>query len=464
MERPLLWALAMTSPWIRRACRRLASFAVIASCAFGLPCVDEAHAEVIPPAVELPQQLSLDEAVRIFRARGLDLLIADAQVLSSEADIRIAGAVPNPTLGLSYGRVIGNYSPNVDGCAGCSNNSYAFGVSDGAAIEDTLSGKRGLRLRVARNALAAARLARLDAQRTLESQVKQAYLQVALARRSLEFSSDVAAALAHTLELSRVLTPGKITPGDLARTETQKLEADQAVDSAALVLRQARLGLAFLLGVRGRVPQFDVDNDILNYAVPPVLSATTEESLDRLAVDRRPDLRAFGYSRARAESAIALARRQVFPDLTLSLNYQQIGNGQNVIQPPTVMFGVSAPLPLFYQGQGEIRKAEADYNSQSLQHAKAMAQVISDVGNAYAAFLSSRRLVERMEAGGLLGRARFARDNTEIQYRAGKVPLIDFLDASRTYIATTQEYLQDLTNYWTAVYQLEEAVGTELRR
>ena len=73
-------------------------------------------------------------------------------------------------------------------------------------------------------------------------------------------------------------------------------------------------------------------------------------------------------------------------------------------------------------------------------------------------------IVERMEGGGLLSRAKFARDNTEIQYRAGKVALIDFLDASRTYIATTVEYLQDLTNYWTAVYQLEQAVGTELRK
>jgi cobalt-zinc-cadmium efflux system outer membrane protein len=44
------------------------------------------------------------------------------------------------------------------------------------------------------------------------------------------------------------------------------------------------------------------------------------------------------------------------------------------------------------------------------------------------------------------------------------VNLIDFLDAQRTFIATNLEYLQDLTNYWTAVFALEQAVGVELRK
>ena len=40
---------------------------------------------------------------------------------------------------------------------------------------------------------------------------------------------------------------------------------------------------------------------------------------------------------------------------------------------------------------------------------------------------------------------------------------MDFLDAQRTYIATNREYLQDLSGYWTAIYQLEQAIGTELQ-
>jgi outer membrane protein TolC len=41
---------------------------------------------------------------------------------------------------------------------------------------------------------------------------------------------------------------------------------------------------------------------------------------------------------------------------------------------------------------------------------------------------------------------------------------MDYLDAQRTFIAANLEYIQDLTAYWTAVAQLEAAVGMEFRK
>ena len=67
----------------------------------------------VPPTTELPAVLSLADAIRIFRARGLDLLIAEAAVQSAEGDVDVAGAVPNPVGTAGYGRVL-NYDPG--GC------------------------------------------------------------------------------------------------------------------------------------------------------------------------------------------------------------------------------------------------------------------------------------------------------------------------------------------------------------
>ncbi|PNA10973.1 hypothetical protein C1X78_26435, partial [Pseudomonas sp. MPR-R1B] len=81
--------------------------------------------------------------------------------------------------------------------------------------------------------------------------------------------------------------------------------------------------------------------------------------------------------------AITLARRQRFPDIAVSVNYAQGGTGglgtNGPGQPPTLTFGLSAPIPMFYQQQGEIRRAEADFNTQALLFAKTTAQVVSDV-------------------------------------------------------------------------------------
>jgi cobalt-zinc-cadmium efflux system outer membrane protein len=420
----------------------------------------------IPEAVAIPEQLSLDQSIQILRTRGLDLLIAEAQVRSAEGDTTAAGAVPNPAVNVGYGRVLPSYDPNDGSCAsggGCAAEQYTVGISDQAAIEDSLSGKRTLRQKVARNALAAARMSRADALRILEFQVKSAYTQVAQAQRAVDFAKQNQSANARTLQLFQIrLRSGAINEGDVARIETQKLESDQAVDQAIEALAQARVALAFLLGARGPVPEFVADDRILDFAVPaPLLSATVDRML-RMAFDHRPDLIAQGYQRAGAGAALDLARRQRFPDIAVSAQYTQTGTGQNAIQPPTVSFGLSAPIPIFYQQQGEIRKAEAIYDLQSLQQAKATAQVVSDVSAAVAALETTRTLVERMEQA-LKPSAERAFQITRLQYDKGAATLMDLLDAQRTYIQTNVEYLQDLANYRTAVFQLEQAVGMELR-
>jgi cobalt-zinc-cadmium efflux system outer membrane protein len=421
---------------------------------------------VVPPPTDLPQLLTLDHALEIFRARGLDMLIAEATTRGVEGQVGVAGAVPNPVVSGAWGQVLGSYSaastPSQP-CDGCSTTYWSVGLSDSAAIEDSLSGKRSLRVEVARDALAAAKMSRADAQRTIAFQVRSAYVQVAQATLAYNFAQDVADSNAKTLALFQTrFRTGAINEGDLARIETQKLESEQARDQAAQALRQSRVLLAFLIGVRGEVADFDVDTKILSFAAVPSLSDATEESLLRTAFGHRPDLAAFGYQRASASAQVALSKRQRFPDITLGVNYSQLGTGQNALSPPLVTVGVSLPLPIFYQMQGEVSQAEAQYDTSSLQQAKATALVVSDVTSGYAAYDSSRKLVRRMEAGGLLGSAKTARDITRLQYEKGAASLTDFLDAQRTYIATNVEYLQDLAAYWTAVFQLEEAVGAEV--
>jgi cobalt-zinc-cadmium efflux system outer membrane protein len=221
--------------------------------------------------------------------------------------------------------------------------------------------------------------------------------------------------------------------------------------------------LAFLLGVRGPVPDFKVEQDLPKFHVPPKLASPSADALISEAMEHRPDLRAIGFQRDRALAGVALAKRLRFPDIALNVQYQQqAGFNETAVQPPTVSFGLSGTLPLFYFQRGEIERASADYRTQIVQHAKVEAQLVADVEGAFNAFVSTRKLVERME-GRLLERSRRARDLVSLQYQKGAASLLEYLDAQRTYIANNVEYLQDLANYWTAVYQLEAAVGMDLR-
>jgi cobalt-zinc-cadmium efflux system outer membrane protein len=307
-------------------------------------------------------------------------------------------------------------------------------------------------------------MSRADAQRQLELQVKELYLQAVLARDNLDFAQLVAAGMTQVFQLNQTrYNAGAISEADLAKVETAKLEADQAVDGAAQALRAAKVQLAFLLGVRAAIPDYKVDQDLPKFRVPAPLARATVDSMLAEAHQHRPDLKAAAFQRDRAVSGLSLAKRQRVPDISLNAQYQQqAGTTKSAAQPPTFTFGLAGTLPLFYFQGGEIRRAEADVRTQELQWAKLEAQLAGDVEGAFNAFTSSRKLVERME-GRLLDRSRRARDLVSLQYQKGAASLLEYLDAQRTFIANNVEYLQDLANYWTAVFQLEAAVGMELR-
>jgi cobalt-zinc-cadmium efflux system outer membrane protein len=416
-----------------------------------------AAAERDEPAI--PPVLTLERALAIFRTRGFDLLIAEAHVGQAAGDARAAAAVPNPSVsgGVSHSWFDNGHFDTHTG--------WSVGMGDSNAIEDVLSGKRGLRVRTAQAALAAARMQQADARRTLELQVKLQYFETLLATAMLELASEVATAADGTFQLTqRRYTAGAVSEIDVAKTETAKLEAEQAADRAAQALREAKVALVFLLGSRAENAAFAVDVAQLRYTTPRALAGATAASLVERALSTRPDLQAQARQRERAAAARALARRQRFPDIATDLQYQEQGasSNANAITPPTLTLSLAATLPLFYQQQGEILRADADLRAQEVLVEKARAQVVADVETAFAAYETSRRLVERME-GRLLERARRARDLVRLQYEKGATSLLEYLDAQRSYIAASSERLQDLAGYWSAVFQLEAAVALELR-
>ncbi len=412
--------------------------------------------EAAPP---LPKVLSESQVLDIFRHRGFDLLLAEASVKSAEGDLIIASGVANPGLSGTLGK-------NFDCGTGqdCSALSYSVGISDNNAISTFVTGKYGLRKDVANAALAAARRSRDDAQRLLESQVKQAYIAVLQAEALRQNAIETRDSNLSTRKLNeRRFELGAINEGDLAKIQVAALEAEQALAQVEQNLRTAKVGLAFLLGFRALVPDFQVNNSELDFKLPPALATATRESLLKDALSRRPDLLALVQQEKRAEAALSLAHREIVPDFALSLLYSANGSGDTNISPPNLSIGLSFNLPIFYWQRGEIVKAEADLTSQQILRAKAEASVVADIESAWAGFIATRQQVERMESA-LLDRAKQARDIAKVQYEKGAASLLDLLDAQRTYTATRAEYAQDLANYWTAVALLEQAMAGELRK
>jgi cobalt-zinc-cadmium efflux system outer membrane protein len=340
--------------------------------------------------------------------------------------------------------------------------AWSAGISDQSALADMVSGKRGLRSRTADLAVAVVRQNRADAQRTLEAAVRQQYLEAVYARDALDLARESQVRLGHVLELNQArFDRGAISQVDVLKVETEKLNADQDVERAQFELSAAKYSLAFLVGVRGQVPDFEVDSDLPRYRVPEdLVHASVDGLLDR-ARKQRPDLAAAHLQHERASSAVQSAKRLRVPDLSFSLDMSGQGGGSEVSSPPTVFFGLTVTPPLLYHFQGEIQKAQADQRVQDTLLAKTEAQIVNDVSTALAQFQSTRRRVERAEHA-LLDRAQRTRDLVQIQYEKGAASLLEYLDAQRTFIDTQRGYLRDLADYWLAVTLIGQAVGLEL--
>jgi len=209
------------------------------------------------------------------------------------------------------------------------------------------------------------------------------------------------------------------------------------------------------------VPRFQLSGT-MTYRKISALARGTPQSLLEVALATRPDVKAAAASREQKQALVSQAARQRIPDISLQASYLSEWTDNNVITPPTLQVGLSSPLPLFYQQQGEVRRAEADLTAAERAESKTRAAVVLDVTQALSAYRTANELVTRME-GQLLAEAKQARDLAQILYAKGAASLLEFLDAQRTYTLVNLEYHQDLVAYWTAVFQLEAATGAPLR-
>jgi len=406
---------------------------------------------------EIPAQLHLQDALRLFREHGLDLILAEAAVEGARGDALLASAAPNPAFSGGVGR-----SFACAGIPGCSDLAWNVGISDQSAIFDSLSGKRGLRMNVANIALEVARKGEADARRTLEGMLRQAYLSSVAARQALATQKEAQETLGRVADLNRArYQHGSISEVEVLKVETEKLTADQDVERAEQDLYTAKAQLAFLLGARGRVPVFEVDAQLPGYLVPSVLQGASVDSLLDLARKQRPDLAGARLGRERAEASVRSSQRLRFPDIEMSAGVSGQGTYSNAINPPTFSFGLTLTPPIFNRFEGEIVKAKADLVAQKAQLAKTEAQVLNDVQTAFTQFKSARGRVERAERE-LLEHANRTRDLVQLQYQKGAASLLEYLDAQRILISTKLDYESDLSDYWQAVVLIGQAVGVEM--
>ncbi|MDQ3749051.1 MAG: TolC family protein [Acidobacteriota bacterium] len=398
--------------------------------------------------------LTIDRLIETGALRRSDLLAARQRLAIAQGRLQQARLRPNPTLDAEYG------SPRFLG--GEAESEFSVGATQ--VFE--LGGKRKQRVAVAELELQQARFEVAALERQFAVGIRTAYTRAVSAARQLDVIEKLLAADA---ELVRV-TDARLKEGDVApldanlvrvesdRLRVQQIEARSELDTALLEIRTlAGLDVAEPLRL---APQTER---------PPRLDLGLSE-LTATALRERADLQAAIISERLGSARINLAKSLATPNVAGSVRYSR--NKQIIDFPPMIggntvnrdnelVFGVSIDIPIFNRNQGEIASATSGQIQATRQREFLEATIKRDVAVAYREYrAAAEKLV--LYATQILPRSEANLQTVRSAYGLGEFSVFEVVNEQRRLNENVTGYNQTLRDYYTALAQLEAALGIAL--
>jgi outer membrane protein TolC len=172
---------------------------------------------------------------------------------------------------------------------------------------------------------------------------------------------------------------GLVAQVDADRSEVEALAQQQRVTSLENDLAKQKISLARMTGLPPN-DEYDITDDV-PFSAAPALSV--DDALKQ-AFERRADLRAAEAQIRAAEHALAAARDERLPSLSVSGDYGAIGTNPSQSH-GTFTAAATLRFPIWQGGrtEGDIKQAEASLAQRRAELEDLRSQVESEVRNAY---------------------------------------------------------------------------------
>lgn len=403
--------------------------------------------------------LALEEVMALFYQRNLDLIAAQYNIDQARADQIIASAIPNPTISVEVLELSSHANMGAS-AVGCNPDprvscGYAQNYSFSQLID--LAGKRGLRIESSGFATQAAESDFQDAIRIFSNMVRGAYYDLLQAQKNRWLAQEISQHYEETARVNQLrLKSGEISESDFLRVRMEALRAQSDLDSAQKALKQAQASLALLLRWPEKSVKFEAKDQWPDFQ--NIGQNSVEEELIDKAMELRPDLQASKQRVEQAQKQFELARRLVYPDVTVNAGYARDPSNNTL---NSFFVGVSVPFPLFYQHQGESKKSAVDVNQAQLTVEQTQLAIRNEVVDALATWDSADKIVQRFE-GGLIDDAKTVRNSSDSAFRKGATSVIEFIEAQRSYKIVMRDYYEAMINRAKAYFDLVKALGMDL--
>lgn len=363
----------------------------------------------LPRSGPLPPNLSLVQALEEAAARSPAVVAAERDVAAAEGRVRQAGYRNNPELSLEVENVAGTGE-----LRGINRMESTLAVNQRL----DLGGRRGARVNAARAELAVQRIRLAIARADLSQQVREQFARAVAARERLAQANET---VERARELARVTSilvdAGRDPPLRAVRARSALAQALAAQTGAEADEIAARSSLAALFGVSN--PVGAVSGSTLDLAPQAI---TPEQSLE---------VQLANAERAAAEAAVRqqIAESRLDPAVGVGVRHVRETGDFGLVA------GVSMPLRLFDNNQGNVAAARAALAAVDARRASTLANTTARARNAIAAVEAAERRVDALQ-GSAMPEAAEALRLALRSYEEGRASLLELLDAQDAYTAT----------------------------
>lgn len=294
--------------------------------------------------------------------------------------------------------------------------------------------------------------------RTLQKisfEVSEAYFEVLRARHLAE----VAQASVTYDEGLRDQVLARAGEGDAARVDVLPVAAQLAGARVTLLSRRSaiRTSLIRLQSVMGVSP--DPGFDIQEVGDPQVAQVAKLEASVAEALQSRPDAAQMRADTGAARMSVRSAKLAMLPRPTISAEFQRQVSGGFTVSGTQVVGGIAFDIFDGGANRAAYKVARINQANAELREQQAARDIRLQVEEAHLALTSAR---ERMAASALSLDA--ADQNYLVQtdrYAQGLGTTLDLLNAQAQAVAAKSDDVQARYDYYTAVAQMEYAVGTQ---
>lgn len=220
-----------------------------------------------------------------------------------------------------------------------------------------LPGKRNARERVATYAAQSIGALHEDRKAIVTNEVKQAYFTLVFVDRAIAVTEENRALLENLVRIVRTkYAVGKGLQQDVLKAQVSVSELDNQLISLKASRKMAQAKLCLVLNRSQQTP-VAVTNDTLTLS----RLTFTVEALQEMALAHRSLLKASDFAIEKSRAQEDLARRNLWPDLTLNLGYRQRMSmaGDPVTGSDFISFGIGFSIPAFSSRKQRQQVAEA---------------------------------------------------------------------------------------------------------